>query len=139
MSDTDNMESGYRIKNLLLLESNFKRINNVNFDDALPGLKMDMNINTEVGVQGNVISVAETVTVVQNYNDAEQFSFLVKMVGVFECVGESELKDYDLFGRVNGAAIIFPYIREHISGLSLKAGLGPIILPPVNVVGNQKK
>jgi preprotein translocase subunit SecB len=61
------------------------------------------------------------------------------MVGVFECVGESELKDYDLFGRVNGAAIIFPYIREHISGLSLKAGLGPIILPPVNFVGNQKK
>ena len=135
MSDTNNMESGYRINSLVLLESNFKRINNVQFGKPMPELKM--NINTDVGVQGDIISVAETVTVIQNYNETEQFSFMVRMVGVFECVGESQLKDYDQFGRVNGAAIIFPYIREHISSLSLKAGLGQIILPPVNFTGNR--
>ena len=58
------------------------------------------------------------------------------MVGIFECIGESQLKDYEKFGKINGAAIIFPYIREHITNLSMKAGLGPIILPPVNFTKN---
>lgn len=136
MNKTNKMESGFRINNLILLESNFKRINNVQFNAEMPGLNMD--INTEVGVQDKIISVAETVTVTQNYKDVEQFSFLVKMVGIFECIGESKIKDFDTFGKINGAAIIFPYVREHITNLSLKAGLGPIILPPVNFTHQQK-
>lgn len=60
------------------------------------------------------------------------------MVGIFECIGESPLKsDYDAFGRVNGAAIIFPYVREHITNLSIKAGIGSILLPPVNFAGGK--
>lgn len=120
------MESGFRINNLILLESKFKRINNVQFEDA----NLDLNIDTEVSVNNNIISVAETVSVKKTHNNTEQFSFLVKMVGIFECIGESQLKDYEKFGKINGAAIIFPYIREHITNLSMKAGLGPIILPP---------
>lgn len=127
--DKNNMESGFRINNLLLLESNFKRINNVQFDNKdVPQL----NIKTEVRVQGKIISVVETVTLTQTRDNNEQFSFMIKMAGVFECIGESELTNYEEFGKVNGAAIIFPYIREHITNLSVKAGLGPIILPPVN-------
>ena len=95
-----------------------------------------MNIDTEVSVNNNIISVAETVSVKKTHNNTEQFSFLVKMVGIFECIGESQLKDYEKFGKINGAAIIFPYIREHITNLSMKAGLGPIILPPVNFTKN---
>ncbi|HOE38510.1 MAG TPA: protein-export chaperone SecB [Bacteroidales bacterium] len=126
------MESGFRINNLILLESKFKRINNVQFEDA----NLDLNIDTEVSVNKNIISVAETVSVKKTHNNTEQFSFLVKMVGIFECIGESQLKDYEKFGKINGAAIIFPYIREHITNLSMKAGLGPIILPPVNFTKN---
>lgn len=130
MEDNKNkMESGFRINNLLLLESNFKRINNVQFDSGMP---TDLNINTEVGVQGKIISVVETVILTQTHENNEQFSFMIKMAGVFECIGESELTNYEEFGKVNGAAIIFPYIREHITNLSMKAGLGLIILPPVN-------
>lgn len=137
MNKNNKMESGFRIKNLFLLESNFKRLNKVQFEGDMPKLKID--INTEVGVQGKVISVEETVTITQKYNDIEQFSFSVKMAGLFECIGDSSLTDYDDFGRVNGAAIIFPYIREHITNLSLKAGLNPIVLPPVNFTGNRRK
>jgi len=126
------MESGFRINNLILLESKFKRINNVQFEDA----NLDLNIDTEVSVNNNIISVAETVSVKKTHNNTEQFSFLVKMVGIFECIGESQLKDYEKFGKINGAAIIFPYIREHITNLSMKAELGPIILPPVNFTKN---
>lgn len=136
MDKKNKMESGFRINKLLLLESNFRRSNEVQSDEENP-VKVD--IDTEVGVQDKVISVVETVTVVQKYNDIEQFSFSVKMVGLFECIGESQLTDYESFGKVNGAAIIFPYIREHITNLSLKAGLKPIVLPPVNFTGNRRK
>lgn len=137
MSGKNKMESGFRVNNLFLLESNFKRLNNVQFEGDMPELKID--INTEVGVQGKVISVEETVTITPKYNDIEQFSFSVKMAGLFECIGDSSLTDYDDFGRVNGATIIFPYIREHITNLSLKAGLNLIVLPPVNFTGNRRK
>ena len=55
------------------------------------------------------------------------------MIGVFVKEGDVPLPLED-FGNVNGAAIIFPYIREQFSNLALKAGLGFIILPPINFV-----
>lgn len=135
MSDIHKMASGFKINNLLLLESSFRRINYVQFKERTPELNMD--IETEVNVQGEVISVLEKVTLVQKDNDTEQFSFVVRMVGIFECIGDSKLTDYESFGKINGAAIIFPYIREHISNIALKAGLGSIIIPPVNFTVNQ--
>ena len=135
MSDIQKMTSGFRINNLILLESKFSRINEVQFKKETP--KLDIKIETEVSVQDKVISVGEKVTLVQKEDATEQFSFVVKMVGIFECIGEPSLIEYEAFGRVNGAAIIFPYIREHISNTALKAGLGMIIIPPVNFTANQ--
>jgi len=54
------------------------------------------------------------------------------MAGVFEKSGNSTL-NLEQFGQINGAAIIYPYIREHLSSLSAKAGLGLIFIPPVNL------
>ena len=130
------MESGFHISNFLLLESQFKRINRVQFNEESFANLIPKN-GVAVDVHGNQITVTEEVTVSQEIDGKTQFSFFVKMVGVFERIGESPLTDGEKFGRVNGAAIIFPYIREHITALSLKAGLGPIILLPINFTGTQ--
>ena len=64
------------------------------------------------------------------------------MIGEFRLIGETPLAtNLENFGRINGAAIIFPYIREHISSLSIKAGIPPIVLPIVNFLNsaNQKQ
>lgn len=129
-------KSGFEIKQLLLVESNFSRINEVHFGDDV---KSELNINTDVAVNDNVINVAETVTVKQIFENTEQVNIRVKMVGTFECVGETKLTNFDEFGRINGAAIIFPYIREHITNISAKAGIGLIILPPVNFAQSNNK
>ena len=129
MENTNKFDSGYQVKNLLLTECSFFRINNVVFDSKVDN---KVNIGTNVAVSGKVITVTEEVTVIQTLNDVEQVNIKVKMVGVFECIGESPLTDLDEFGKVNGAAIIFPYIREHITNMSLKGGIGAIILPPLN-------
>ena len=65
------MESGFRINNLILLESKFKRINNVQFEDA----NLDLNIDTEVSVNNNIISVAETVSVKKTHNNTDNSHF----------------------------------------------------------------
>ena len=129
MENENKMESGFRINSLLLVESNFTRIANMQFGDKATN---DIHIDTEVGVDGNFINVAETVTCVQKYEDVEQVNIKVKMVGLFERIGDSQLNDFEAFGRISGAAIIFPYIREHITNLTLKSGIPAIILPPVN-------
>ena len=130
-----NNDSGFKIKNLLLVKSSFLRSNDVKFEKDVIS---DLNIGVEVSVEKNIITVAETVYFTQKYNDVEQVNIEVKMVGIFECIGETLLKDYEEFGRINGAAIIFPYIREHITTLSLKAGIGVIIIPPINFIKNNK-
>lgn len=129
MEKLKSADTGFRIDKILLIESSFFRINNVIFDETV---KNDMSINVDVNVDGSTIIVAETFGMEQKCQDVEQVKVKVKMIGVFEVVGATEIKDLEEFGRVNGAAIIFPYIREQITSYFLKAGLGAIMLPPVN-------
>ena len=128
MENEKKFESGFRVKNIFLMESNFSRINEVVFKE----FENSLNIHVNVSVNKNNITVEEIVGLVQLHDKKEQVKIRVRMVGLFELVGESEIKDMEEFGRINGASIIFPYIREHISCLSQKAGIGPIFLPPVN-------
>ena len=123
------MESGFRIDNIILLNSEFSRVNNVVFDGDIQN-KLD--IHTDVAVNGEQVIVGEEVSVIQTFKDVEQVKIRVKMVGMFTRVGDSEIKDLDSFGRVNGAALIFPFVREVITNTSIKAGLPAIIIPPVN-------
>ena len=101
---------------------------NVNFKE----LKLDVEIGTGVGVKDNVVNVKLSVNVKQMENGIAQSEMSATMVGIFEKTGESPLNDMEEFGRINGASIIFPFLREHIANLAMKAGLGPVMLPPVN-------
>ena len=129
MENTNNLESGFRINNLLLLESSFTRVINVTFDN--PDIKQNINVDVNDSVNGNVVVVTEEIKYNQIFNEVEEVSAKIKMVGVFEKFGNSDL-DLENFGNINGAAIIFPYIREHLTNLTSKAGLGLIIIPPFN-------
>ena len=129
MENTNNLESGFRINNLLLLESSFTRVINVTFDN--PDIKKNINVDVNVSVNGNVVVVTEEIKYNQIFNEVEEVSAKIKMVGVFEKFGNSDL-DLENFGNINGAAIIFPYIREQLTNLTSKAGLGLIIIPPFN-------
>lgn len=122
-------ESGFSFDNLILLESTFHRINNIAFDDKA---QHSFNIHVGVATTKEGIIVSEDVTVKQVREDVEQYCITAKMVGIFARQGKSELKNDEEFGRVNGAAIIFPFVREHIAGIALKGGLGTVLIPPVN-------
>ena len=48
------MESGYRIENLILLESNFSRIPSVTFKDE--NIAQNINVDVNVNVNLNILS-----------------------------------------------------------------------------------
>jgi preprotein translocase subunit SecB len=129
MENNNQLESGFRISNLVLLESNFLRESNVTFNN--PEINQEINVEVGVNVEGNNVFVTEQVIFKQIFNDITEVSATIKMIGVFEKFGETPL-DLEEFGQVNGAAIIFPYVREHLTNLSARAGLGLIFLPPAN-------
>ena len=57
------------------------------------------------------------------------------MVGIFECPTETDVQlSIENFSKVNAPAIIFPFVREHLASVSMKAGINPILLPAVNFV-----
>lgn len=136
--EKNDIESGFRIHNILLLESNFKRVANVIFDKQDVEQKVDISSHVTINSEKNIISVTLTLDYAQIYEEEKQVSATIKMGGAFEKVGDSEL-DLEEFGEVNGSAIIYPYIREHLSNLSAKAGVGLILLPPANFTKNWLK
>ena len=127
----NNIESGFRIHNILLLESSFKRIANVVFDRKSVEQNVDIKTEVTINSEKNIVSVTLALEYSQIFEKVKQVSATIKMGGAFEKIGESNL-DLEMFGNVNGSAIIYPYIREHLSNLSAKAGVGLILLPPAN-------
>jgi preprotein translocase subunit SecB len=59
-------------------------------------------------------------------------------IGVFTVIeGEQNMEIKDYINKMS-PALMFPYIREHVSSITQKAGIKPIYLPPVNVLALMK-
>lgn len=131
--DSNNLpEAGFSFKQITLIESNFKRAIQVGLEPD----KIQENISINVGckVVGAEIRVQFTLNfalenTVSGHNEVD---CMIKMVGLFEKTGEASVSDLEKFGKVNGAAMIFSFAREHLASLALKANLGSILLPPIN-------
>lgn len=128
MENIKKTKSGFSVESILLTESQFSRKANIDFANS----KQEVTFETGVGSKDNIVNVELTTSVINKLQDEVQYKIEVTIVGVFKRDGESKITNNDDFGRINGAAIIFPFVREHIANIALKAGLGSIILPPVN-------
>ena len=123
--------SSFTLTHLILLESNFKREWTINLDN--PDFKNDVNLEISDNIIENVLSVFVKVVFTAGIGDFKEIKADIQMVGVFNI---EDINDFpaEQFAKVNGPAIIFPFIREHLSSLSLKAGVNPILLQPINFV-----
>ena len=55
------------------------------------------------------------------------------MVGVFDLTNTKELTvSVNDFLYINAPTIIFPYLRETVSSMTLRAGIKPLIIPTFN-------
>jgi preprotein translocase subunit SecB len=55
------------------------------------------------------------------------------VVGYFSMKGSDNLKKLEDFSEVQGPALMFPFMRETLSNLTMRAGLPPLLLPPTNI------
>lgn len=135
MDNIKEKQSGFKVESILLTESGFTRKGKINFSES----EQEVSFETGVGSKDNTVNVKLTTTVTNKLKDEEQYKIVVSFVGVFKRTGNSQILDNEQFGRINGAAIIFPFVREHIANIALKAGLGSVILPPVNFTKINRK
>ena len=125
--------AGYTIDSLVLVESSFTRENNINFH----GEEIQTNLNVEntnfENTEDGIIAVAVKATLLGIQNEKQVYSIACKYFGTFKKIGQPLLNEED-FKKINAPAIVFPFIREYIANTALKAGLGNLLLPPVNFV-----
>jgi len=120
----------YKLKSLSLIESNFRREAEIDFSIVIEN---EIDIDIQHTIISNDVIITLQVDLIGKYKRKKLFRFTTKYLGVFE-IGNEEILPVEKFVEANGPAIIYPFIREHIAGTSLKAGMKPVLLPPVNFI-----
>jgi preprotein translocase subunit SecB len=123
--------AGYKVENILLMESSFHREIFIDFQKSVITNDIKTDSSFQETTPDNKFAVTLALEFKGMQDEKEVFSATIKMAGVFEKFGDPVLND-DAFKKINAPAIIYPFIREHLYSLSLKAGLGSIFLPTVN-------
>jgi len=124
----------YTLVNIILLESNFQRDWILNLQDPNFLNNTEIKINSQKSPEH--LSVTLDLTYTAGLKDGKtEMKADIKMLGVFTVPEESELP-LETFANINAPAIIFPFLREHLASLSMKAAINPIMLQPVNFVKN---
>lgn len=134
----ENNEVQFKINRIIIAESHLNRAVKIDFKKRINN-HLEISINTDKETTGNSFGVELNIKVTGKQEDAEVFNIFVKAIGLFNQEGSSEKLTRKSFQEINAPAIIFPFIREHVSSLSVKAGLGNVILQPINFVAFNKK
>lgn len=129
-------ENTFKLLSIILIESSFKREPQIDFDNQ--NLHNNINIDVQTSTENSNILYVTVILDFDTSIESKKFiSSTIKMLGVFE-FGKELTIPLDIFANINAPAIIFPFIREHLSNVSMKAGIQPILLPPINFVALAK-
>lgn len=131
----------YKIESIVIVESVFKRVPNIPMD------REQLRNEVFITVSGNANEVNEVQKIMVELNvsvkgkieEEIKFEINIKSIGSFIHEGENFHLSVEDFKNINGPAIMFPFIREHVSSLCLKGGLGSVLLQPVNFVRKERK
>jgi len=127
-------QPGIKFDGIILVEEEFWRDYDVPEDSAV-------HLSLEAGnieIQGDYnVEVNSTLTLTKE--DKKVLALKSKFIGFFSIIKEEENMNIEEYVKNNSVALMFPYIREHISTITTKSGINPIFLPPVNVVALLKK
>lgn len=94
--------------------------------------KIEVQLNTAGGTfDKNLYEALLTVTVTAKINDKTMFLVEVCQAGIFRIEGVSD-KDVQTVLAVTCQNILFPYAREAVSDVIIRAGFPPVLLSPVN-------
>ena len=67
-------------------------------------------------------------------DNSSGYNLEVEYGAFFDLKGNFEKEDIERISKVNGPAILFPYVREYVSDLTRRAGHEPVYLPAINFI-----
>ncbi|HWU82529.1 MAG TPA: protein-export chaperone SecB [Methylophilaceae bacterium] len=87
--------------------------------------------NTANMLEEGVFEVTITVTVTSKIEDKTVFLIEVAQAGIFQ-IRNVPAENLEIIASVTCPNILFPYARETVSALSVRAGFPPVLLNPIN-------
>ncbi len=96
--------------------------------------QIDLQLNTQAAtIEDGVYEVTVTVTVTAKLPEKNQVMFLVeaKQAGIFQLRNLPTAEMETVLG-IACPNILYPYLREVVSDLVVRAGFAPVILSPIN-------
>lgn len=121
-------QPGINFDGIILTEEKFWR------DYSIPeDLSIDLEFQSSNSIEDNKATV-EVFTNFKLVDDTQEFLTLdLKFVGFFSTIEDEENMNIEKFIKDNSLALMYPYIREHITNITSKTGIKPVILPPINL------
>ncbi|MCE9633176.1 MAG: protein-export chaperone SecB [Methylophilales bacterium] len=82
-------------------------------------------------IEDGIFEVTVTVTVTAKLQDTTAFLIEVAQAGIFQ-IRNVPLEGLEGLLGITCPNILFPYLREAISDISVRAGFAPVLLNPIN-------
>jgi preprotein translocase subunit SecB len=94
--------------------------------------KIDLNLtNTQTHIEGDIFEAVLCVTATIKLEEKTAFLIEVHFAGLFSLSGFDETEQKYLLGS-QAMNVLFPYVRELVSDMTVRGGFPPLILSPVN-------
>lgn len=129
-----NKQPGINFIGIMLVQEKLWR--DYNIPDEL---EISFDIEMTWDEQGGEYATELTSLLLLLYKEKPVLTLESKFVGLFSIEPEAENMNIEDFIKSHSAGLMFPYIREHISAITQKAGVHPVLLPPVNIMALLKK
>lgn len=131
-TSTQNTEKQIMLQRIYVKDCSFEspRAPEIFSQTLSPAINVNMETGTKLLADANV-EVVLSVTAKATHEDRAVFLVEVHQAGVFTIKGFSE-QELNMILATYCPTILFPYLREAVSDLTLKGGMAPLLLQPVN-------
>jgi len=103
---------------------------NIFLDRESPQIDVQLSTQTEK-VEGDIYEVIISNTVTAKIGEKVMFLIEAKQAGIFR-LSNLPKEDIESVLAVMCPNILFPYLRELVSNIAVRAGFAPVLLNPVN-------
>lgn len=114
--------------NVRVVEIDFKLNKDFNSNDKEIKVSLDFKIKNIFSEKDQILTTMLTAEI---FKKEKTPPFTLK--AIIEGIYKGEIKALKEFSKIHAPAHIFPYLRELISNITIRAGIPPLILPPINL------
>lgn len=125
---------GIRFLNVILKDINFSRKPKIENE-----YEININFKSNTQLSDDKKNLIFEINTSLNDLKSNAFNLSFTMVGFFDIDKDNENMPLENFANNNAPALMIPYIREVIHNITLRSGLKPIIIPPLNIISITKR